>query len=174
MIYHLYDNSNAGKEGEHDEEHEHDSNKFVSNSLAGHGNDSPDDIQPWINVVLMVITLWIIYPILSYRHKKMVAMIDQHTITPSDFTVEFTKLPKDLDVEHFRDWLQSNSLPNSKCEVAKINLAYDIDDYVAERHRYIYLRNKLGTAPDVPTCCVKSKAQIDDRLVICAAKIDEL
>jgi hypothetical protein len=70
MIFHLVDNFGAGNEKDHDDEHEGDS--MVAGSLAGHGDGIPDDVQPWINVGLIVITLWIFYPVIQYNHNKLV------------------------------------------------------------------------------------------------------
>jgi hypothetical protein len=94
------------------------------------------------------VLLWIVYPLLAIRHKRLVKIIDEGTITPSDFTLEFSHLPKDLDVEEFKEWAEQNSVENKIIQIAKVNLAYDIDDYVRMRRRYVYWRQRLETSTE--------------------------
>jgi hypothetical protein len=139
MVYHMEDNYTADAEDEWDDESKN--HLFISGSLAAHGEEGePEILQCWLNDIIAFILLWLVYPILAIRHKRLVNYIDEGSITPSDFTLEFSNLPTNFDSDDFKTWLEGISVQGRNVKVAKVCLAYDIDEYVTLRRKYLYWR----------------------------------
>ena len=162
----LYDNYTAGKEGEWDEKL--DGHFIISGSICAHGeDDAPSSYQAWLNAA-MAWCLLIIYVVVHIRHKDMVRQIDDDQISPPDFTIYIRNIPKDATVEEIRKWIDENALPEGKKpDIVKINLAFDIDEFVEYQRKYIYWRIKTEKSPATATCFKKSKEY-------CLAKVEEM
>ena len=72
-IYHLYENYDSDEiDGDYTDEYY----ELLRLSLASFGDSTGSEIQPWINNGIVIFLLWILYPIISVRHKKLVNLID--------------------------------------------------------------------------------------------------
>jgi hypothetical protein len=99
-IFPLYDNLSAGNESEWDEEL--DGHWIIRGSIAAHGTDGePKVIQAWLFATLSWVIM-ITYVCAQLRRKYLSKQIDADTISPSDFTLYFTGLPKNMDDLAFR------------------------------------------------------------------------
>jgi hypothetical protein len=81
---------------------------------------------------------------------------------------------ENFDAADFVAWLEKNSLHDSQAQIAKINMVYDIDDFVAERKRFVKLRGQLEAATETGTCCSKPKAKLEELLKQSSVRLNDL
>lgn len=163
-FYAIYTNYDADHEGDYDTELEENNHYMISGSIAAWGtDDEPPVLQTWLNAV-MCWTVLFIYVIVHLRHKSIVRRIDQGLISPSDFTLFVRNIPTDTKEEELQQWLEEKSLPSGPAKIVKINLTYDIDEFVDLQDKYEYWRQKLNHAPDVAKFLQKDKAYCENKV----------
>ena len=115
-----------------------DGNMIMEGSLANFGRHStPSLTQPWLHVGCMWLFL-LLHSFLLHRHKAMSKDLDKHVITPSDYTCEVSKLPRDLDVQDFKQFVEERSGP-----VWEVLQAFDVNELKSATESVLFLRRKL-------------------------------
>jgi len=163
----IYTNYDADHEGDWDEELEKNNHYMISGSIAAWGtDDEPPVLQTWLNCA-MVWTVLFVYVVIHLRHKGIVKTIDAGLISPSDFTLFVRNIPTDTKPEELQQWLEEKSLPEGKATIVKINLTYDVDEFVELQEKYEKWRVKMNHAPEKATLLKKDKE-------FCTNKVKEI
>lgn len=79
-----------------------------------------------ISVVLVIF----FFHFMRYKFRKADKIVDDATITPSDFTLELNGVDPSMSDEAIIDWLTAFGNEKHPVNVVKINRAYSIKDYV--------------------------------------------
>ena len=104
--------------------------------LASYGDHSPSVLEPILHMGAVIVLL-MLHSYLVYQHEIMEDELDRNTVTPSDYTIQVTNLPRtDLHTQDLVDFLATGSRPDGKpCRIVKVNLAYQISPFLeACRH----------------------------------------
>ena len=103
-------------------------------TLGNYGTDDNRYEDSSLNTVIIlgIVTIVILY-IMNFFFQNfqinIVNKIDEVNVTPGDFTVTVSSLPRDKNKEQIHNWMSSR-LDN--LEIKEINLAYDISTVVAK------------------------------------------
>lgn len=158
-VYCLVENYEAGKISERDTRLE--GHLVLMGTLANYGKTShPSLVQPWLHVLGMWLLLVFDY-VLRVRHKRLTENLDLSMITPSDYTVMVANLPKEVDVEELKQFLEVNGRPDKEpCRVVKINLVHHMSTYVQVKKSIETYRQRIAVVQKMseldlkpPYCC---------------------
>ena len=93
-------------------------------------------------------SLLVIYVVIHLRHKNLYQKIDEDQISPPDFTIYLRDIPRTATVDEIKEWVYAYGLPDGKRpDIVKVNLAYDIDEFVECQRKFTYWRIKLEKSP---------------------------
>lgn len=149
------------------------SNWILRGSLANYGDIEPSILEPILHLVVITLLL-VLHTVVSIRHEQLETQLDLEEITPSDFTLEVSNLPKQgVTDQELTDYMQfAGSNMGKKCTVVKINWAYQIHHFVAACKKHSLLKERLGEIRSLKAqnkiprkggcCCIKGKEETEE------------
>mmetsp|Transcript_19221 Transcript_19221/g.35150 ORF Transcript_19221/g.35150 Transcript_19221/m.35150 type:complete len:1032 (+) Transcript_19221:5159-8254(+) len=144
----------------------------IKSSLGNNGDpDDRDDVFPLWQFILHLIamaTILIFYHFFWTRKQRALQEdVDRDMATPSDYTVYVTNLGKQFTVEEVKEFFtQHGKADGEPANVLKVNITYDISEFVELSREMETLKNRLkyidsykadhdGKAPTKGGCCKK-------------------
>ncbi|CAI2369250.1 unnamed protein product [Moneuplotes crassus] len=109
------------------------SSYIISTSIGNHGND-PDEYTSFEVQIQLVQNLAFIFVIifgsifLRSSQNQIINEIDEMNITPADFGVMISNIPKDKKEEDLKDWIQLQL--DKQVEIVYVSYCYDITQLV--------------------------------------------
>lgn len=110
-------------------------------SIGNLGKDSEYYETKETNIIILLnsITIFILFCLSSIFKQiqiKVVKKIDEENVSPGDFTVMVSNLPKQKSKDEIKEWL----LQHQEGEICGINLCYDLKDSIEKIERITKLK----------------------------------
>jgi hypothetical protein len=145
---------------------------FTTMTLGNLGKN-PDDYSSaeiYTMISLTTITIIIIFVLhIPYKlfQTKVIKKIDEINITPGDFTVMVSNIPKEKSIEDIKEWL----LTHQEGEICEINLCFDVSESIYKLRKVSKLKKFVLNYERMPLS-VRNKKKNDKEEI--QKEIDQL
>lgn len=119
-------------------------NFVIRMSIGAHGDDGT--IPAWQAVLHMVVGIFILISYYFLRNKliKVDGEIDKDEVTASDYTIWVKGLGQNFTADEVKEFFIKNGLPTDQdLDVKRVNIPYEISDYVDWIREHNTLKEKL-------------------------------
>jgi hypothetical protein len=182
---------------DHSDDWDAESDSFtIKCSLGNNGDpDQRDDVFPlWqfiLHLVSMIVILVTYHLYWSRKQHSLQQDIDKDITTPSDYTIYIENLGKAFAAAEVKEFFEQHGRPDGQSAVVeKVNIVYDISEYVELSRELQALRNRQAfieryrhdhggqDAPPDKCCCFpmtsQTLAQVNDRIKELQLKLERL
>jgi hypothetical protein len=81
-------------------------------------------------------------------------------------------LPNHITADEIKAFFTEHALPDeAMAEIVKVNMAYDIDDYIALQKKYIFWQTRLQSATEQGSCMRASRRKCEGKVEALTTKI---
>ena len=106
-------------------------------SIGSFGKDEDRYKSTEVNVMvllntLMILTIYILNMLFRPFQIRVIKKVDEMNITPGDFTVMMTNIPRDKNKEQISEWILDHA---KDANIWEINICYDIKEAVSKIQR---------------------------------------
>lgn len=100
--------------------------------------------EAWLDLAVVVVMI-IAFQFHRINMRKIVAQVDQDTLSPPDYTIMVRRIPSDVTDEELIKYFE-HIIPNRKTPVAHINRSYDVAMQIREARKITGLTGKMKKA----------------------------
>ncbi len=135
---------------------------YIGKFTIANKRDKDEHLQTQVILNFLTILLTIIFfHYIRYQVRRTKIEADDHTVTPSDYTVRLSNLPLQIPSSEIRQWIEGMSTPSHPLKVKKVIRSYDIAEFVDLNQQKEVLHVAL-------------KREMDESHLIIESKIEEL